>query len=239
MEPTWDETSEVSDAPSWDDTVAEEDVIEQIPPTEPKGPWFEAGPLRIEKSPMDVDWVAAAKEKWNDPNPYAAAGTENPLLWEAAAPAIASGISKVGGALKSGAEAFATSPVPQKISDATNVTGMAKSYANKVFDAISSKLPQAVQTTGDLASGLAGRKVAYSNPFTAIPQGISDTAKATQFAQKGTAWLLDNAPEKLGPFLQVLKNAAAESPAALATTDFLLSQKDAEYQKLKKKLHTQ
>jgi hypothetical protein len=113
-----------------------------------------------------------------------------------------------GKALGAGAEKFATSPVFNKISDATNLGG-----------------------------GAVGRVGSYSLPGVKYVQGVSDAAKGVSYLQKGVAYALDHAPESLGKYATVLKQAASQGPAAFATTDFLLSQKDPEYQKIKKNMH--
>lgn len=67
---------------------------------------------------------------------------------------------------------------------------------------------------------------------------LQSGANLVQGAQKGVAWALDHTPEALGKFAPVLQKAAERGgSSAVATTDFLLSQKNPEYQEIKKKIY--
>jgi hypothetical protein len=135
---------------------------------------------------------------------------------QAAGLGVGAGLSKVGQFIKGGASRFATSPLPQQIAEKTDIAGK-------------------------VGSNVLGRVGAYTVPGPLkYVQGASDSMRGVQAAQKGVAWALDHAPESLGKFVNVLKNAAAQGGAsAVATTDFLLSQKNPEYQQMKKGLHDQ
>jgi hypothetical protein len=212
-----------------------EEELAQIAGEKPQdsGPWFEAGPVRIEKSPLDVDWVAAAKDKWNQPNP-----NTNPLLAEAAAGPIAAGLSKVGSMALGGLERAATSPLPKAVADATNVTGKVKSFAANALKVLPEMSP-GTQKIADFISGAAGRNAAYSNPVTAVPQAISDSARVVQGGQKSLAWILDHTPEVLGKAGSALKTIAAQTPGGLSTADFIMSQTNPEYQSKKRKVFSE
>lgn len=207
-------------------------------------PWLEAGPVRIEKSPFDVNWLGAAKDSFSAPmDPSAKAAVSGPLGYMAGSIAGGAATSKalgaVGSVAKGAAEKFATSPLPGKIADATNVVGKGKGLVEKFTGMVGDNLSPRTKQVMDYVSGAVGRKAAYSNPVTGVPQAISDTAKVAQGAQKGMAWLLDNAPEKLGKFASVAKEALASGgPQALATTEFILSQSSPEYQKIQKDVRT-
>lgn len=211
-----------------------------VGPPEPEKPWFEAGPLKIQKSPLDVDWFhAAGNEVTKEMDPSARAGTSNPFLQMAGGEAAAGLVSKGVGAVKPLVEKFATSPLPSKIAEATNVVGKGKGLAQKIVTGLGDDLSPTAKKVFDAVSGVAGRKAAYSNPITAIPQGISDTARAVEGGQRTAAWLLDNAPHILGKFEPMLRQARQNGPAALATFNFLLQSKNPEYQSLLKEQSAQ
>lgn len=227
MGPTWDETEEISadtpsfestaaiDAPAWDDTIAEEDAVDAEP-------WLEMGPLKVQKNPMDVNWFGAAKKKFGDEffsgdgKSQSMSVADNPLLTTSAVPqaaggAAAAGLSKVGNFIRSGAERFATSPLPGQIASKTDLAGR-------------------------VGSNVLGRVAAYSTPGAKYIQGVSDSMRGVQGAQKGVAWALDNTPEALGKFANILRQATQHSASGLATADFLMSQSNPEYQELKKNM---
>ncbi len=126
---------------------------------------------------------------------------------------VGAGLGKVGQFIKGGAQRFATSPLPQRIAEKSDITGR-------------------------LGGNVLGRVGAYGLPGPLkYMQGASDSMRAVQGAQKGIAWALDHAPQSLGKYYNVLKQAA--QTGSTGTVDFLLSQKDPHYQELKKKLNDQ
>lgn len=196
------------------------------------------------RNPLDVDWIGAIKNEFTKPlDPSAKAALGNPavmqLAGQAGASAIGAGLSKVTPVFKAISERFATSPLPSKISEATNVVGKGKTIAEKFVGSIGESLPGGAKKAMDVFSGVAGRKAAYSNPVTGVPQLISDSARAVSGAQKGVAWILDNAPDKLGKFAGILQKAKAAGPSAFATANFLLQSKNPEYQEILKKANNQ
>ncbi len=200
----------------------------------------EPGIMDKVKSAYDFLSPAAQYEKQN-PGKHVVGGTplDNPIFGNSVPGGV---VSRAAGALgdvaTSAATKFATSPLPGKISDATNVVSHGKNLASKFMSSMP-ELPGKLGTARDLVTGAIGRKFAYSNPVTGLAQGVSDAAKVTQKAQQGVAWILDNAPQKLGKFAPALQNAAQKGAGALATTDFILSQSNPEYQSMKKKAEEQ
>jgi len=226
-----------------------------------KEPFFKMGPITVQNNPLDVDWFGAAKDEITKPMP---AGEDNPLLSAsipaegipAAGIAARSLFGKFAGKLGGAAESFATSPLPGKIQGATNITGQAKGLLGKLSPA----LPENLKKYADTATGIAGRTAAYHSPLAPV-QAVSDIAKGVQGAQGLVAKGLDAVPaiaSKLAPtgrtlgvgaqagagaysahnamqkFAPVLEAAKARGGNAYATTDFLLSKTDPEYQKMKK-----
>ena len=119
-------------------------------------------------------------------------------------------IKGVAKALPIAAERFATTPA-----------------INRVADAIS---PSTYMGGGGI-----GRAAGYVTPIVNKAQAAGDALKyGGQAAQKTVSWLLDNAPQKLGKFAPILQKAS--QTGGLATTEFLLSQTDPDFQALKKKL---
>lgn len=193
------------------------------------------------RNPLDVDWIGAIKHEFTkEPDPSAKAVLDNTLL-SSVTPAGATGLgataASIGKRALGAVESFATSPIPEKIAAATDVVGKAKGFASKVIGGLSEHLSPAAQRTANVMTEIAGRKAAYSNPLTAIPQAVSDTARVAKGAQKGVAWILDNAPQKLGKFAQPLRAAADRGGSALATTSFLLQQSDPEFQEAMKAIN--
>lgn len=264
----------------------------------PKEPFFSAGGVTIGKNPLDVDWLGATKEEFTKQPPPGSMVADNPLL---AASTVASAVPAAAGLVGKGAtnlaERFATSPLPKKIADATNVTGHAKGIAGKLLDMASvggNNMSPVAKKVIDSISGLEGRKLAYSNPYTAIPQGISDASRLAEKSQPVVAKILDrtsqlaskygsdagsfagqsagvaatvpfvmkqgellspkseakgamvtadnlpNISHKLGRYAPLLEKAAQRGgQSAVATTHFLLSQDDPQYQKLMKDIQDQ
>lgn len=154
----------------------------------------------------------------------------------AAAEAVGPIATKAASALPNFMHAAVTSPIPQKISDATNLTGQAKGVIGKAARLFAADLPEGkLKTAGDVVTGLVGRHAAYHSPLAPV-QLISDAAMGVSKAQSVIAKLLDSTPEKLGKFAPVLKDAATRGANAVATTHFLLGQSDPEYQKIMKDL---
>lgn len=200
-EPTWEETTELE--PSWDETE--------------EAPFLQAGPLTIKRNPLDVDWLGAAGKEITKPlDPSAKAALENPLMG-AFSPAVGAGAAAAAargaGMVREGAEALATSPIPEAVANATNVVGKTKGLAERLAGAIGDKLPQGMKAPLDWATEVAGRHAAYSNPVTGIPQGVSDAANLTSKAQKGLAWALDKVPQ--GMMTKVAAPAASVAAEAL------------------------
>jgi hypothetical protein len=123
-------------------------------------------------------------------------------------------------------EEIATSPIP------SNISGLAKNAsrrASKIFDSVVPKpLQEAVGGVADIVSGSVGQ---YLPKATTIAKGADKIARGTQSA---LAWALDKHPEKLGKFAPRLQQAAQRGASALATTSFLLQQKDPEFQQMLK-----
>lgn len=187
------------------------------------------------RNPLEVDWLGAIKNEFTKPlDPSAKAALANPmtqmLAGEAAGPLIGAGARAVGNF----ATRLATSPIPKKIADATNMVGKVKGIASNLAGEFSESMGPRSKQVVDFISGLAGRKAAYAIPGSNFAQGVSDTARGVEVAQKGLVWVLDNAPQKLGKYAGVLKKAAQAGPAAMATTNFLLQQSDPEYQRVLK-----
>ena len=269
-EPTWDETEEL--APTWDET---EDV--GGPAAEkPSEPWFEAGPVKIEKSPFDVNWGAAAAEEFSQPmDPSAKAALEGPLNYMAGSQAMGALSGKVakfiGDKATNGVYKALNSKIPKKIADATDITGNVVGLGASggaptapVAAAASvarSGSPTSVLTKDIFSSGtkiaaggavsaasqgaaaapsaakqMFGRAITYSMPGPLkYVQGMSDTARAVEMGQRGAMWLLGNAPMKLGKYAEVFSRAAASgTPQAVQTMEFILAQKDPEFQKIMK-----
>lgn len=184
------------------------------------------------RNPLEVDWMGAIKDSFT-PKDDVIGGTpfDNPLFASAVPGGVGAAVGK--GAVNV-AQKAATSPLPGKIADATNVAGKVKSFiGNKLSGpagAMKGILPEGV---ADFASGAAARAATYKTPLAPI-QAISDSARLVQGGQKGVAWMLDNAPQKLGKFAAPLKAAADRGGTALATTSFLLSQSDPEFQEIMK-----
>ncbi len=151
---------------------------------------------------------------------------------ELAGPLVGSIGAKVAPVLKSAAESFATSSIPSKVAKYTNATGLIKDTASKIFEGVTPNLSPRSKQVADFITGAAGRKFAYSNPVTGIPQAVSDAAQGVKASQSAVAKLLDAAPHKLGKYAPVLKAAAERGGQALATTNFLLQSRDPEYQKI-------
>lgn len=207
------------------------DVELVAPPQESHGHDFD--PIHID-GPKQSVWQSV-KDRFTKMDPSARAAINGPLGYMAGPVAgdalAAKAISAGTGAL----ERFATSPVPSKVSDATNVVGHGKDFVDKFLHLNADKLNPAVRSGLDAISGAVGRKAAYSNPVTAVPQGISDVAKGVTYAQKGAAYLLDKTPEVLGQYLPAIKSAASKGPTALAATEFLLQQTSPGFQEILKK----
>lgn len=251
---------------SGEDFISDEQMAAmEAAPEAPKDPGFGPTADGSMRNPLDVDWIGAIKNEFTKPmDPSAKAALENPLMG-AAGPAASAAVGAGGNVAKHIATRFATSPLPKKVSDATNVVGAAKGMAGKFLGLAGDNLPPAAKRITDLVSGTIGRKAAYSNPVTAIPQGISDVAKGVTFAQKGMATALDKgaplisgatkavgaaagaasakplvnrmleeSPDRLGKFAPALQSAAQRGESALASTHFLLSQSDPEYQAIMK-----
>lgn len=143
------------------------------------------------------------------PKPVMGTPFDNPLFSLSAPSGAVPGLLTVaGGTAKNVALRAATSPIPDKISKATNVVGGLKGKLGTFVGAVGDSLPPAAQKTIDLVSGAIGRKAAYSNPVTGIPQAISDTAKGVSFAQKGLAAGLDKVPNITNQVAPVVKTAA-------------------------------
>jgi len=192
-------------------------------------------------------------------------GEDNPLLSAsipaegipAAGMAARSLFGKFAGKLGGAAESFATSPLPGKIQSATNITGQAKGFLGKIAPA----LPDNLKKYSDLATGLAGRSAVYHSPLAPV-QAVSDIAKGVQGAQGMIAKGIDAVPtiaSKLAPagraigigaqagagmysahsamakYAPILEAAKARGGNAYATTEFLLSKTDPEFQELMKK----
>lgn len=211
-----------------------------IESTAPSDPGF--GPTADHKMRnfKDIDWFGAVKNEFTKPlDPSAKAALGNPFLTtlagEAAGPLISAAAKPIGSIASKIAERFATSPLPGKIADATNVVGKTKGFAQKILGPAMKEMGPTASKVFDSISGFEGRKLAYSNPLTAIPQAVSDASKAVGGAQKATAWIMDNATK----FAPVLQKAAAAGPSALATTSFILQQRDKDYQDLVKKHNEQ
>lgn len=231
---------------SWRDTVADEEPAPDAEPVmaapgvvpEPGG-FYASGRYRVKDPLSPSEWVKSIKHEFTKPlDPSAAAAVNGPLGYLAGQvagnAATAKALGAVSGTVKTGMEKFATSPLPKKISDATNVVAKGKGFASKIFDSIGDEMGPQAKKVMDFIGSVGGRKAAYSNPISGVPQAVSDASKVVQGAQKGAAWLLDNAPDKLGKFASVLSKAKAQGGTALATTEFLLSQKDPEYQEVMK-----
>lgn len=224
------------------DFISDDDMSKMESDSKP--PWAQVGPVTVQNNPMDVDWMQALKDtatKGLHPDATEMTVASNPLLMmsgvpgQAAASLASKGASAIAKPAAELAERVATSPLPEQIANATNVTGHIKDFAGKILPKISENLPEgAMRSFTDVATGALGRKAAYSNPLTAIPQGISDVAQVASKGQKGLAWMLDNAPQRLGKFLPVLKSAAARGTDALATTSFILQQTEPEFQQIVK-----
>lgn len=216
-------------------------------PSEPQPLAQEVSPVEAEepnKDPLTLGfWADAVKNEFTKPlDPSASAALSNPLMGAfspAAGAAAGAAVSGLGRGAVNAAEKFATSPLPGKISDATNMVGAAKGLFSKAIGAAGESLPPVAKKAADLFSGGIGRSAAYSNPFTAAPQAISDSARVVKGAQGIVAKMLDSSPEKLGKFATVLKSAAEKGPSALATTEFILSKTDPAYQKLMKEAREQ
>lgn len=188
--------------------------------------------------PKQSLWEAIKGEFTKPLDPSAKAALSNPLM-SGFSPAVSGAVGIAGKGLVNAAERFATSPLPKKISDATNVVGGTKGLLGKIGDAVGAKLPDKASKAIDLVTGLLGRKGAYTNPLTGVPQGISDAAKGVQGAQKGVAWLLDNAPQTLGKYGARLQEAAKQGPGALAALDILMQKQDPQYMKLRQEVAQQ
>ncbi len=169
----------------------------------------------------------------------------------------------IGNKAVAGAEKFATTPVFNRIANATNVVGKGKDLVGKLVDAAKGSLPDSVKPAVDVASGLAGRAAAYKTPLAPV-QAVSDAARGVTTVQKGVAKVLDklspgakpvNQNSKAikalmssnlfsepqlarltnSPYIEKLERAAEDGSAdSVATTHYVLQQTDPGYQKLLK-----
>lgn len=140
-------------------------------------------------------------------------------------------LQAVPAAIKSGAEGLATTPLFDKVANATNVVGKGRDFISKVTAPIMDQLSPGVKKAADVATAVAGRFGAYKTPLAPV-QAVSDAASVASGAQKGLAWLMDNAPDKLGKFAPALKEAASRGSKALAATSFILQQREPEFVKI-------
>jgi hypothetical protein len=87
-------------------------------------------------------------------------------------------------------ERFATSAIPGRIENMTNVAGAAENAMSRLAGKIGRGVSDKLGNAADLLAGLSTRGVVYQTPLAPI-QGISDTAKAVGLAQRGVTNLLD------------------------------------------------
>ena len=143
----------------------------------------------------------------------------------------------IGDRLSGAAENFATTPLFNKVADATNIVGKTKGLVGKL--AGSGILPESIQPAADAVSGAAGRMAAYKSPLAPI-QAVSDASRGMSFLQDGVAKALDLTEGQFSrisktPYFQSLKNAVENGgPTAAATTHYILQQTDPKYQELLK-----
>lgn len=177
-----------------------------------KGPWAKVGPVTIEKNPADVDWLGVVKNEFTKEPPAGSTSVmDNPLL---AVSAPAGAATAAGKGVLSAAEQIATSPLPGKIAKATDMVGRGKSLLGRLGKVLPEVMPKgAAGKVLNAATEVAGRRAAYSNALTGIPQGISDTARVVQAGQKGLAMALDKAPG-IAAKLPLKEMASKLSPVA-------------------------
>jgi len=146
-------------------------------------------------------WAKDAKKHFidqfftGDPNKPVQSMTvsDNPLLADQVAPPLGKGLAKLGGLLRGGAEAFATSP---------NIV--------KVIE----KLTPSSYLPGGMIGGRVG---GYALPYVRSVQTAADAANlATRGAQKGAAWALDHTPQAVGT---VANSVASHVPGAISLKD--------------------
>jgi hypothetical protein len=182
----------------------------KVGPPEPQKPWAQAGPITVQKNPADVNWLGEAKKGLID---QFFTGDPN---------------QRVNSLSVGSNPLFAMSGIPEATVEGAaqltpKVTGFIKGGLERLA---TSPIPQRIANT---VSGIAK----------GVPFGgeLSKPVQALPEAQKGVAWALDHAPQTLGKFAPILKNASKTGAAGVATADFLLSQKNPEYQELKKKMY--
>lgn len=110
-------------------------------------------------------------------------------------------------------ENAATSPVLDKVANATNMVGKSKQLISKITDQLGDTIPPSMKATADMASGAAGRAAVYHTPLGAV-QGVSDLARAGTMAQKGLASAIDNAPAGTAEALGSAGGFAATDPVS-------------------------
>lgn len=166
------------------------------------------------RNPLQTDWLGAIKnEITKKPSAGSLSVGANPLM----------NVSAPAGAIPAVAENLAmkaaTSPLPRQVSDATNMVGHAKGIAGMVAKAIGAKLP--ASGMADLATGVAGRVAAYKNPWTVVPQAVSDAAKGVQVVQKGASKLLDAVPSLPAKAAQVASGVGGAALAGNMASTFM------------------
>lgn len=96
-------------------------------------------------------------------------------------------------------------------------------------------LPKGNQVAEFITGSLSRRGARHLIPGVESVQKVADVAEfGPRVAQKTTEWILDHAPQKLGRFAPILKKASEAGAQSLATTEFILGQKEPEYQKIMK-----
>lgn len=152
-------------------------------------------------------------------------------------------VAKVWNAIKSSQPTTPAAVLQESAPAADNITSAAvRMFGKGAAHGVASAAPEAAAEIAPEAgrgvmSHIMDRAVTYGAPGPLkYAQAFSDTARGVQGMQHGINWAMENAPEKLGPFLGGLKKAAASGAASLATYHFLLQQKSPEFQEIEKNM---
>lgn len=123
-------------------------------------------------------------------------------------------------------------------------------FGDAALDTAKSATVQAV--VGGIGKGLSAGTKAFAN--SAWPTQVSEAAGKlkgltggvvaeiphnVENVRKSLSWIVQNAPERLGKFGGMLRQAMQRGASAFATTNFILQQKNPEYQQILKEQDTQ
>lgn len=260
MNPTWDETEDLatepaqapatvddSTPPAWDDTAEVQEpedpgLLERLGNGAKQA--FNDTIGSIQAHPFDVSMTPDEKARISSPG---GVGSATDLMMQATAgPAMGKALGALPNFMK-GRQAAA--PVAKVLDSGMGASGgltqaapvleqaaPAAAKAKPILDRVADFTDVSKMAGG----GLGAKGLAYFAPGPLkYVQGVSDAARAAQKVKTGAAYLLETAPQKLGKFAPVLKQAADRGGNALSTTDFLLQKTDPEYQQLMKEAREQ